>query len=156
MKSLGIETELRNVGKQNIEGQILDLPPVILGKLLSGTDKRTVLVYGHYDVQPAMLEDGWQSDPFTLQERNGKLYGRGSSDDKGPVLAWLLAIETFQKSNISIPVNIVFCFEGMEESGSEGLDKLIKQEAKNYFKDVDCVCISDNCIALLIIRLARY
>jgi cytosolic nonspecific dipeptidase len=78
-----------------------------------------------------------------LTLRNEKLYGRGSTDDKGPVLGWFHAIEAFQKLNIDVPVNLKFVFEGMEESGSEGLDDLLHAK-KDWFKDVDYVCISDN------------
>jgi len=70
--------------------------------------------------------------------------GRGSSDDKGPIIGWLNAIEAHQKAGIEFPVNLKICFEGMEESGSENLDELIVKESKKYFKDVDAVCISDN------------
>ncbi|EMR10075.1 hypothetical protein PNEG_01826 [Pneumocystis murina B123] len=72
------------------------------------------------------------------------MYGRGATDDKGPLIGWLNAVEAFQKAGIEIPVNLVFCFEGMEESGSVGLYELIQEEADKYFADVDCICISDN------------
>ena len=94
-------------------------------------------------MQPALIEDGWDSEPFVLTERNGKLYGRGSSDDKGPVLGWINAIEGFQKLGQEVPVNLRFVFEGMEESGSEGLDELLHAR-KSWFNGVDYVCISDN------------
>ena len=58
---------------------------------------------------------------------DGKLFGRGSTDDKGPVLCWLNCIEAHQELGLEIPVNLKFCFEGMEESGSEGLDDLIME-----------------------------
>lgn len=70
------------------------------------------LVYGHLDVQPALKEDGWDTEPFVLTEKNGKLYGRGASDDKGPVLGWLHALEAYQQAQLEIPVNIKFVFEG--------------------------------------------
>jgi nonspecific dipeptidase len=60
-----------------------------------------------------------------LTEKNGKLYGRGATDDKGPVLGWIHALQAYQECEIPQPVNFKFCFEGMEESGSEGLDKLL-------------------------------
>ncbi len=60
-----------------------------------------------------------------LTEKNGKLYGRGATDDKGPVLGWIHALQAYQECGIEQPVNFKFCFEGMEESGSEGLDKLL-------------------------------
>lgn len=71
------------------------------------------------------------------------MFGRGSSDDKGPVLGWFNAIEAYQKLGMEVPVNLKFVFEGMEESGSEGLDELLVSK-KEWFKDVDYVCISDN------------
>lgn len=101
-------------------------------------------VYGHLDVQPALLEEGWDSEPFELTERDGKLYGRGSTDDKGPVLCWIHAIEGFQALGIDLPVNVKFIFEGMEESGSEGLDDLLYARKDDFLKGVDYVCISDN------------
>lgn len=94
-------------------------------------------------MQPALKEDGWDTEPFVLTEKNGKLYGRGSSDDKGPVLGWINAIEAYQQLGMEVPVNVKFVFEGMEESGSEGLDDLLYAR-KAFFKDVDFVCISDN------------
>lgn len=140
-----IRTKKVDVGEHELEGQKVKLPPIVLGELGNDPKKLTVLVYGHYDVQPALLSDGWNSDPFTLTEdKTGRLFARGSSDDKGPIIGWLWAVEAFQKLGMELPVNLKFCYEGMEESGSEGLDDLIKKEAKNYFANVDCVCISDN------------
>lgn len=125
--------------------EYLDLPPVVVARYGSDPKKRTILVYGHYDVQPAFKEDGWATEPFTLTvDDKGRMYGRGSTDDKGPVLGWLNAIEAHQKSGVEFPVNLLMCFEGMEEYGSEGLDDFINEEAKKYFKDTDAVCISDN------------
>lgn len=72
------------------------------------------------------------------------MIGRGATDDKGPVLGWINVVEAHKALGLELPVNIKFCLEGMEESGSEGLDKLIFDEADKYFKDVDAVCISDN------------
>ena len=63
--------------------------------------------------------DGWNTEPFVLTEVDGKLYGRGSTDDKGPVLSWFWAIEAYQTLGIPLPVNVKMILEGMEESGSE-------------------------------------
>ena len=80
-----------------------------------------------------------------VDEEGKKLYGRGSTDDKGPILGWLNVLEAHHTLKIDLPVNMVFCFEGMEESGSEGLDDLIASEAKKgkdgWFGGVECVCI---------------
>jgi Cys-Gly metallodipeptidase DUG1 len=143
--ALGATVEKRPLGKEPSRPH-LELPPVILSRYGSDPNKRTILVYGHYDVQPALKEDGWATDPFVLSVENetGKMFGRGSTDDKGPVLGWLNAIEAHQKAGIEFPVNLLMCFEGMEEYGSEGLDDLIYEEAKKFFKDAEAVCISDN------------
>lgn len=144
LKALGAEVELRPLGNQP-DKEDLALPPVILARYGNDKKKRTILVYGHYDVQPARKSDGWKTEPFELSmESDGRMVGRGSTDDKGPVLGWLNAIEAHQKIGLDFPVNLLMCFEGMEEYGSEGLDDLINDEAKKYFKDVDAVCISDN------------
>ncbi|OCH87162.1 CNDP dipeptidase [Obba rivulosa] len=150
LNSLGVETKQVDLGKHIMDGQELQLPPAILGRIGDDPKKKTVLVYGHYDVQPAEKSDGWDTEPFKLvvDEKTGRLIGRGSTDDKGPILGWLNVLEAHKALGLELPVNMRFCFEGMEESGSEGLDDLIKSETakgKNgFFGDVDCVCISDN------------
>ena len=144
LKKLGAQVEKRLLGKQEGKDN-LDLPPAILARYGSDKSKRTLLVYGHYDVQPAFKSDGWNTEPFTMSvDPKGRMYGRGSTDDKGPVLGWLNAIEAHQKAGIDLPVNLLMCFEGMEEYGSDGLESLIVEEASKYFKDADAVCISDN------------
>ncbi|KAK8018025.1 cytosolic nonspecific dipeptidase [Apiospora marii] len=144
LKALGAEVEMRPLGKQPDHPE-LDLPPVVLARYGRDASKRTILVYGHYDVQPAEKSDGWATEPFTLTVgEDGKMFGRGSTDDKGPVLGWLNAIEAHQKAGVDFPVNLLMCFEGMEEYGSEGLEELIEKEGKGYFADADAVCISDN------------
>nr|CAD7572083.1 unnamed protein product [Timema californicum] len=145
LKKLGAEVELCDIGLQELpDGETLPLPPVLLGWLGKDPKKKTVCLYGHLDVQPALLQDGWNTDPFVLTEKDGKLYGRGSSDDKGPVLGWIHALEAFQATKQDIPVNVKFCFEGMEESGSEGLDELLYRKKDEFFSNLDYVCISDN------------
>lgn len=145
MKALGVQVSLRELGQQTLpSGGSLPLPPVLFGILGADPKKKTVLIYGHLDVQPANKEDGWDTEPFELTEKNGKLYGRGSSDDKGPVLCWFHVIEGYQSIKEEIPVNIKFVFEGMEESGSEGLEELLFQEKDKFLTGVDYVCISDN------------
>ncbi|KAK3103881.1 hypothetical protein FSP39_022629, partial [Pinctada imbricata] len=147
-ENLGAKTELRDLGEQTLpDGTKLPLPPILLGQLGDDPKKKTLLVYGHLDVQPAAKEDGWDTEPFVLTEVNGKLYGRGSTDDKGPVLAWLNCIEAMQELGQEVPINLKFLFEGMEESGSEGLDDMIlaeKDKEDSFLKGVDYVCISDN------------
>jgi arginine utilization protein RocB len=69
-----------------------------------------------------------------MVERDGKMFGRGSTDDKGPVLAWINIIEAFQKTGHELPVNVKFCFEGMEESGSIGLDEALAKRKDTFLK----------------------
>ncbi|PAA84689.1 hypothetical protein BOX15_Mlig019582g7, partial [Macrostomum lignano] len=148
LKSLGASVRLAPLGEQKLtDGTKLQLPPCLLADLPSNANsdkKKTLLIYGHLDVQPAAKEDGWDTEPFELTERNGNLYGRGSSDDKGPVLGWLNAVEAYKEEGIELPVNLKFCLEAMEESGSEGLDQLLVKERKCFLSGVDLVCISDN------------
>ncbi|THH12856.1 hypothetical protein EW146_g7301 [Bondarzewia mesenterica] len=150
LKSYGVETKSVPLGTHKLEGKELQLPPAILGRIGNDKGKKTVLIYGHFDVQPAELSDGWSHPPFKLtrDDATGRLYGRGSSDDKGPVLGWVNVLHAHKALNIPLPVNLRFCFEGMEETGSEGLDELIISEAQKgeqgWFGGVDCVCISDN------------
>ena len=88
-----------------------DYPPILLGEFLVDPKKPTVCVYGHLDVQPAQQSDGWDTDPFVLTEKDGKLFGRGSTDDKGPALSWLWVIEAHQELGIPLPVNIKLLYE---------------------------------------------
>jgi len=126
-----------------------DLPPILLAEFKAATNsdkKKTVCCYAHLDVQPASKEDGWHSDPFTLTEKDDKLYGRGSTDDKGPALSWLWVIQAHQKLNVDLPVNVKLMFEGMEESGSVGMFDAIQILSKEgqFLSDVDFFCISDS------------
>ncbi|XP_006635735.2 cytosolic non-specific dipeptidase-like isoform X1 [Lepisosteus oculatus] len=145
IRDLGGSVELASVGSQEMpSGESIPLPPVILAEFKKDPTKPTLCVYGHVDVQPAKKEDGWVTDPYNLTEVNGNLYGRGATDNKGPVLAWLHAVETYQALKQEIPVNIKFIIEGMEEVGSDGLETLIRQRNESFFSDVDYIVISDN------------
>lgn len=134
------------VGKDE-NGQ--DLPPILLAEFKAAVDfakKKTVCCYAHLDVQPAAREDGWHADPFVLTEKDDKLYGRGSTDDKGPALSWLWVIQAHQQLNVDLPVNVKLMFEGMEESGSVGMFDAIQILSKEgqFLSDVDFFCISDS------------
>lgn len=84
IEQLGGKLVVKHIGKQQLaDGQVLDYPPIIFGDFSAEPHKPVLLAYGHYDVQPADMQDGWKFNPFELVEENGKLYGRGSTDDKG-------------------------------------------------------------------------
>lgn len=98
--------------------------PVVRGAWQSGAQQPTVLIYGHYDVQPAEPLDLWQTPPFEPTIRDGKLFARGASDMKGNLLATIQAAETLA-ANGGLPVNLIFLFEGKEEVGSPHLPSVV-------------------------------
>lgn len=99
--------------------------PLVLASYTHNPEAPTCLVYGHYDVQPANREDGWSQDPFTLTELNGKLVGRGSTDNKGQFLIHLATIAELIKTG-ELTRNIQVLLEGDEENGSEGITHFLK------------------------------
>ncbi|GAB4509005.1 MAG: dipeptidase [Anaerolineae bacterium] len=116
--------------------------PLVYGEWLeAGANAPTVLVYCHYDVQPATIEDGWDTHPFDPTEKDGKLYARGAVDSKAHVVAHLKAVEAMLASDEKSPVNIKLLFEGEEESGSEHIFGFVAENPDLLRADV-CV-ISD-------------
>ncbi len=100
--------------------------PVVYGDWLhAGADRPTVLIYGHFDVQPAEPFDLWHSPPFEPEIRDGRLYGRGASDDKGGMLIPIVALEAMLATSGRLPVNVKVFFEGQEEIGSPHLPEFI-------------------------------
>ena len=103
------------------KGEDPTLPPLLLITFACETERppekvRTVCAYGHLDVQPAKKADGWDTEPFELTEQpDGRLCGRGASDDKGPALSWLWVVEAHRKLGLKLPVRLKLLYEGMEE-----------------------------------------
>ena len=117
--------------------------PVVYGEWMgAGRDKPTVLVYGHYDVVPAEMEDGWDTPPFEPVEKGGKIYARGATDDKGQLFIHVKALESWLEACDEAPVNVKFLIEGEEEISSPNLAPFIKKNLKLLRSDV-CV-ISDS------------
>ncbi len=100
--------------------------PVVYGEWLGAPGALTALVYGHYDVQPPDPLDRWHSPPFAPTIREGRLYARGVSDDKGPMLIPIKVAEAFFAAAGALPLNVKFMFEGEEEIGSPSLDAFIR------------------------------
>jgi acetylornithine deacetylase/succinyl-diaminopimelate desuccinylase-like protein len=100
----------------------------------------TLLIYGHYDVQPVDPLDEWVTPPFTPTVRDGKLYARGSADDKGQVFCLLRAYEALCDTTGHPPLNVHFIFEGEEESGGHVIYDLLKKEPERTKADVVLVC----------------
>ena len=110
--------------------------PIVYGEWLGAPTKRTVLVYGHYDVQPADPQEKWHSPPWTPTVRDGRLYARGVSDDKGPMLIPIKVAEAFFATIGQLPVNVKYMFEGEEEIGSPSLDAFIRANRELLAADV--------------------
>ena len=126
---------LRRLGIENVEVMPTDGGhPVVYGEYLKKPGAPTVLVYGHYDVQPADPLELWETGPFEPEVRGDLLYGRGSSDMKGQVLAALSAIESMMQSGV--PVNLKFLLEGEEEIGSKNLGPFLQKHAQKFKADV--------------------
>jgi acetylornithine deacetylase/succinyl-diaminopimelate desuccinylase-like protein len=130
---------LKGLGIENVEVMPTDGGhPVVYGDYIKNPGAPTVLVYGHYDVQPADPLELWETGPFEPQVRGDLLYGRGSSDMKGQVLATFNAFESVIKSGApnGVPVNLKFLLEGEEEIGSKNLEPFLKKHAKRFKADV--------------------
>jgi acetylornithine deacetylase/succinyl-diaminopimelate desuccinylase-like protein len=122
--------------------------PVVFGEWTgAGPDKPTVLIYGHYDVVPAVMEDGWDAPPFEPVEKGGKIYARGATDDKGQLFIHVKALESYLEANGGAPVNVKFLLEGEEEVSSPNLAPFIKKHLDLLKADV-CV-ISDSSMRTL-------
>ena len=110
--------------------------PVIYGEWLGAPGKPTVLVYGHYDVQPPDPVEKWTTPPFAPTVRDGRIYARGISDDKGPMLIPIKVARAFLKVTGALPINVKFMFEGEEEIGSPSLDSFIRDNKELLAADV--------------------
>jgi acetylornithine deacetylase/succinyl-diaminopimelate desuccinylase-like protein len=115
--------------------------PAVFAEWMHAPGKPTLLIYGHHDVQPVEPLGEWLSPPFEATERDGRLYGRGTVDDKGQVLIHAAAIEAFVKANGKLPINVKLIVEGEEEIGSKNLDALMRAKANELMADY--VCVSD-------------
>jgi acetylornithine deacetylase/succinyl-diaminopimelate desuccinylase-like protein len=133
--------DLRRIGLEKVVIMPTGGHPVVYGEWLgAGAAAPTVLIYGHYDVQPAEMVDGWTSDPFEPVERNGRIVARGSSDDKGQMFAQVKAVESLLAAGAA-RVNFKLLIEGEEEIGSANLSAFVKQHRELLMADV-CV-VSD-------------
>ena len=122
--------QLHSLGMDNVQIMPTEGHPVVYGEQLkAGKDAPTVLIYGHYDIQPVDPLELWTSDPFKAEVRGDNLYARGSSDMKGQVIASLKAVESIIQTG-ALPVNVKWFIEGEEEIGSAHLGEFIKKNAK--------------------------
>ncbi|MCA1811392.1 MAG: dipeptidase, partial [Halobacteriales archaeon] len=134
---------LRRAGLENVRLVPTDGHPAIVADWLhAGKDAPTLLVYGHYDVQPAKQEDGWTYPPFEARVADGRVWGRGTTDDKGQLYCHLLAAEAWLKTSGKLPVNLKFVFEGEEEVGSIHYGQVLDRAGKDL--KADLLIVSDS------------
>jgi acetylornithine deacetylase/succinyl-diaminopimelate desuccinylase-like protein len=110
--------------------------PVVLGEWLEAPGAPTVLVYGHYDVQPPGDEAEWETPPFSPSVRDGRIYARGATDDKGPMLVPLKVAEAYLDELGALPLNVRFLFEGEEEVGSPSLAGVLRDHRDELEADL--------------------
>jgi acetylornithine deacetylase/succinyl-diaminopimelate desuccinylase-like protein len=136
-----VADHLRSAGFETVQVVSTNLHPLVYAESLKAPGKPTVLVYGHYDVQPPEPLELWTSPPFDPQARNGNIYGRGTADDKGQVHIHLKALQSLHQLNGKFPINIKVLIEGEEEVGSVSLWDFV-QKHKQKLK-ADALIVSD-------------
>ncbi len=136
---------LREAGVENV--RLLEMPgqhPYVYGDWLHADQAPTLLVYGHHDVQPAGRPEKWTTPAFEPAEREGRLYGRGTVDDKGTFICHIAAAEAWLKAAGRLPLNLRFLIEGEEETGSEGLEPFLARYAPTLAADAAVLADTGN------------
>ncbi len=136
-----LAADLSKIGMENVRLIETAGHPLVYADWLHATAKPTVLVYGHYDVQPPDPLDEWLSPPFEPTERNGNIYARGAVDDKGQVVAQVKALESLLAGNGALPINVRVLLEGEEEVGGEGIAAYVASKPADL--KADFALISD-------------
>jgi Acetylornithine deacetylase/Succinyl-diaminopimelate desuccinylase and related deacylases len=141
-----VAQKLRDAGAENVEICATAGHPIVYGEKIIAPDKPTVLVYGHYDVQPPDPLDLWETPPFEPTVRDGKIFARGACDDKGQFYMHVKAFELMQATD-TLACNVKFMIEGEEEVGSDNLGIFVKANKERLAADV--VLISDTAMISL-------
>ena len=136
-----VSNALQEIGMEKIEIYETKGHPVVYGEWLKAEGKPTVMIYGHYDVQPVDPVELWDSPPFEAEIRDEKIYARGASDDKGQVFMHLKALQAIFNTIGHLPINVKFLIEGEEEIGSPNLPLFVKENKELLSSDV--IVISD-------------
>ncbi|HBE71926.1 MAG TPA: dipeptidase [Planctomycetaceae bacterium] len=134
LKAAGLEVEMIET----------DGPPLVYAQSAPVPGKPVALVYGHYDVQPPDPLELWETPPFEPTERNGNLYARGATDDKGQMLTHVESVSAWAKQIGELPLQVKFMIEGEEEMGSEQLDAYLKKPEAKEKLACDVIVISDS------------
>jgi acetylornithine deacetylase/succinyl-diaminopimelate desuccinylase-like protein len=136
-----VRDDLRRMG---VPAELIAFPkghPIVYGERLDAPGGPTLLVYGHYDVQPAEPLEPWLSPPFEPTVRDGNLYARGATDDKGQMFTHLKAAEAWLQTVGTLPINVKFLIEGEEEVGGANLERFVAENREKLA--CDCAVISD-------------
>jgi len=136
-----VSDKLKVAGMKKVKIFKTERHPLVYAEWLNAPGKPTVLIYGHYDVQPVDPIELWDSDPFEPEIKNGKIYARGADDNKGQNFVHIKAVEAVMKLQKKLPLNVKFIIEGEEEVGSESISKFLKENKK--LLACDAVLISD-------------
>ena len=134
-----LAAELTRIGMENVHLKETSGHPLVYADWLHASGKPTVLVYGHYDVQPVDPIDEWNTPPFEPTERNGNIYARGAVDDKGQVWMQVKALESLLAGG-SLPLNVRVLLEGEEEVGGEGIASYVASKPADLKADFALVC----------------
>lgn len=132
---------LRKSGMQDVKLIEVGGNPIVYGEWLDAPGKPTILIYGHYDVQPVDPEAEWLTPPFEPTIKDNKIYARGATDDKGQVLAMIQAVGAMMQANGSLPVNLRFLIEGEEEHGGAAIEHYVREHHDQI--PSDAVLIAD-------------
>ena len=124
-----VDRRLRTAGCTRVETFPTERHPIVYGEWLGAPGRPTILVYGHYDVQPVDPLNEWRTPPFEPTVRNGRIYARGAADDKGQFIIHVNALEACLRSGELPQVNVKFVLEGEEEIGSESLERFLRYHA---------------------------
>ncbi len=130
-----VEKMLHEIGATTKVLRIDGAAPLIYGEVKSSRSSKTMLFYNHYDVQPEEPLELWKSPPFKPEIRDGRIYGRGVSDDKGELVSRLKLVEAYLKTGGEPPCNVKFCFEGEEETGSVHLEEYVSKNSDLFKAD---------------------
>jgi len=135
-----VAEKLRQAGADNVVVEPTDGHPIVYGEKIIDPSLKTVLVYGHYDVQPSSPDELWDTPPFEPTIKNGNIYARGACDDKGQFYMHIKAFESMMQTS-GVPCNVKFMIEGEEEVGSSNLGTYCKANKEKLACDV--ILISD-------------
>lgn len=136
-----VSKKLKDAGMNKVKIIPTKGHPLVYGEWMKAKGKPTVLIYGHYDVQPVDPLNLWKSQPFEPVVKGGKIWARGANDNKGQNFVHIKSVEAFMKTEGKLPVNVKFLIEGEEEIGSSNLETFLKKNRK--LLACDAVLISD-------------